>query len=86
MRRGNARLLLNAVFAASIEGLSPQERADFVDALRDKPSRPQLVRSRPPVDRPALRSVPAMSSERVSAERLAAIRQLGGDIDLETGA
>jgi hypothetical protein len=39
-----------------------------------------------PAARPALRSVPALDAERISAERLAAIRKLGGDIDLGTGA
>ena len=46
------------------------------------------VRALPPapVERPALRAVPALSPDRVSAERLAAIRALGGDVSLGTGA
>ncbi len=46
------------------------------------------VRALPPApaDRRPLRAVPAIDPERVSARRLAAIRNLGGDIEIGSGA
>jgi hypothetical protein len=96
------------VFAASMEGLTAEERAEFKDGLAPRRRYRQSVtwscrtcahtaevvadvppmRALPPAPaaRPALRSVPALDAERISAERLAAIRKLGGDLDLGTGA
>jgi hypothetical protein len=96
------------VFAASMEGLTAEERADFNVALAPRRSYRQSVtwscrscvhtadvstdappmRALPaaPAARTALRSVPPVDPERTSARRLAAIRNLGGDIDLGTGA
>jgi hypothetical protein len=69
------------VYAASVEGLSPDERAAFDEALIAPPQR-RRPRALPlgPDQRPALRSVP--SPERFSADRLATIRALGGDIEM----
>lgn len=68
------------MYAASVERLDRDERADFDDALRPKP-RP--VMRALPAPRPALRAV---ADERMSAERLAAIRELGGDVTMGEGA
>lgn len=96
------------MYAASIEGLTPAERATFNQALALRRSYRQTVTwscrtcvhsagtsvDAPPAvalpaasaERPALRSVPALSPDRISADRLAAIRSLGGDVSLGTGA
>lgn len=39
-----------------------------------------------PADRRPLRAVPALAPERVSADRLAAIRALGGEVHMKDGA
>ncbi len=74
------------MYAASVEGLSPEQRAAFNEAL--KPPRPTIVRALPaaPADRRALRSVPTLAPERISADRLAAIRKLGGHVTMNEGA
>ncbi len=73
------------MYAASVEGLSPEQRAAFNEALL--PPRPVLVRALPAApERRALRAVPALSPDRISAERLAAIRRLGGDVSMNEGA
>ena len=64
------------MYAASVEGLSAEERDEF-----DRAMRPQ-----PPRRRRALSAVPALPPERISDDRLAAIRSLGGDVTFETGA
>lgn len=69
------------MYAASVERLDRDERADFDDALRPKP-RP-VMRALPPA-RPALRAVP--DPERTSAERIAAIKALGGKVTMGEGA
>ncbi len=68
------------MYAASIEGLDRDELAAFDEALNTPPRRrPTLaLPPGPGPDRPALHSVP--SPERFSADRLAAIRALGGDV------
>lgn len=68
------------MYAASVERLDRDERADFDDALRPRP-RP-VMRALPPA-RPALRAVP---DERMSAERIAAIKALGGKVTMGEGA
>ncbi len=93
------------MFAASVEGLTPAERGQFIAGLSPRRSFRSIatwscrtcthssevstdaapLRSLAP-GRPALRSVPALDPQRVSAERLAAIIALGGDVDLGTGA
>lgn len=68
------------MYAASIEGLSADERARFDDGLH--------LRARPAVSGPrrALSAVPAIDPERISPERIAAIRALGGDVTMSEGA
>ncbi len=74
------------MYAASIEGLGPEERADFDRALA------QPLQLRPPralgAGERALRAVPDLSPDqraRLSAERLEAIRSLGGDVSFGDG-
>lgn len=74
------------MYAASVEGLSPEDRAAFNDALKPRPA--PVVRALPaaPADRRPLRAVPALVAERIAPERLAAIRALGGDVTMNEGA
>lgn len=69
------------VYAASVAGLTPDERATFDDALAP---RRRVIAPPIPVGRPVLRAVP--DPERISEERLAAIAALGGEVTFGEGA
>jgi len=76
------------VYAAAVEDLDADERIDFDAALQPRPrvvSRP-VPRALPPAAAPVLRAVPDPDPQRFSADRLAAIRALGGAVTTGEGA